>query len=40
MLYELRQGTFITEKDQTVKQHFERWLAIHKTKIRQSTYLT
>lgn len=40
MLYELRQGTLITEKDQTVKQHFERWLAVHKTKIRHSTYLT
>src|ERR1700726_1270717 len=40
MLYEQRQGTLITEKDQTVKQHFERWLAIHKTKFRHSTYLT
>lgn len=40
MLYELRHATFITEKDQTVKQHFERWLAVHKTKIRHSTYLT
>ena len=40
MLYEQRQGTLITEKDQTVKQHIERWLAVHKTKIRYSTYLT
>ncbi len=40
MLYEQRQGTLITEKDQTVKQLFERWLAVHKTKIRHSTYLT
>jgi integrase len=39
MLYEQRHGTLITEKDQTVKQHFERWLEIHKTKIRWSTYL-
>ncbi len=39
MLYELRQGTLITEKNQTVKQHFERWLEIHKTRIRWSTYL-
>jgi len=40
MLYELRHGTFIMEKDQTIKQHCERWLAVHKTKIRHSTYLT
>lgn len=40
MLHEQRQGTLITEKDQTVQQHFERWLAVHKTKIRHSTYLT
>ena len=40
MLYEQRQGTLITEKDQTVTQHFERWFAVHKTKIRHSTYLT
>src|SRR5215469_16108911 len=40
MLYEQRQGTLITEKDQSVTQHFERWLAVHKTKIRHSTYLT
>src|SRR6516162_5541071 len=39
MLYEQRHGTLITEKDQTVKQHFERWLELHKTKIRGSTYL-
>ncbi len=39
MLYEQRHGTLITEKDQTVKQHFERWLEVHKTKIRWSTYL-
>ena len=39
MLHEQRQGTLITEKDQTVKQHFERWLEIHKTRIRWSTYL-
>jgi len=40
MLYEQRQGTLITERDQTVTQHFERWFAVHKTKIRHSTYLT
>lgn len=40
MLYEQRQGTLITEHDQTVTQHFERWLAAHKTTIRHSTYLT
>jgi integrase len=39
LLYEQRHGTLITEKDQTVKQYFERWLEIHKTKIRWSTYL-
>src|SRR5215831_3610187 len=36
MLYEQRHGTLVTEKDQTVKQHFERWLEVHKTKIRWS----
>src|SRR5215471_21387784 len=39
MLYEQRHGTLVTEKDQTVKQYFERWLEVHKTKIRWSTYL-
>ena len=39
MLYEQRHGTLISEKDQTVKQHFEHWLEVHKTKIRWSTYL-
>jgi len=39
MLYELRHGTIITEKDQTVKQHFEHWLEVHKSKIRFSSYL-
>ncbi|SRR5258708_15675274 len=39
MLYELKHGTLITEKDQTVKQHFERWLEVHKSKIRWATYL-
>jgi len=39
MLYELRHGTLITEKDQTVKQHFEHWLEVHKTKVRWTTYL-
>jgi integrase len=39
MLYEQKQGTLITEKDQTVKQHAERWLEVHKTRIRLSTYL-
>lgn len=39
MLYEQRQGTLITAKDQTVKQHLERWIEIHKTRIRWSTYL-
>lgn len=39
MLYELRQGTLLTERDQSVKQHVERWLEIHKTRIRWSTYL-
>lgn len=40
MLYEQRQGTLVTEGDQTITQHFERWLAVHKTTIRHSTYLT
>jgi integrase len=40
MLYEQRQGTLITERDQTITQHFECWLAVHKTTIRHSTYLT
>ena len=39
MLYEQRHGMLITEKDQTVQQHFERWLEVHKTKIRWSSYL-
>lgn len=39
MLYEQRRGTLITERDQTVRQHLERWIAIHKTRIRWSTYL-
>jgi integrase len=39
MLYEHRHGTLITEKDQTMKQHFERWLEVHKSKIRWATYL-
>ena len=39
MLYELRHGTIITEKDQTVRQHFEHWLEVHKSKIRFSSYL-
>src|SRR5260370_5146951 len=40
MLYEQRKGTLITEKDQTVTQHFERWFAVNKTKISHSNYLT
>jgi len=39
MLYEYRRGTLVTEKDQTVKQHFEHWLEVHKSKVRLSTYL-
>lgn len=39
MLYQYRRGTLITEKDQTVKQHFAYWLDIHKTRVRWSTYL-
>jgi integrase len=39
MLYEYRRGTLITEKDQKVKQHFEGWLEIHKSRVRKSTYL-
>ena len=39
MLYQYRRGTLITEKDQTVKQHFEYWLDIHKARVRLSTYL-
>ena len=39
MLYELKRGMLVTEKDQTVRQHFERWLEVHKTKVRWSSYL-
>jgi integrase len=39
MLYELRRGMLVTAKDETVKQHFEHWLEMHKTRIRWSTYL-
>jgi integrase len=39
MLYELRHGILITEKDRTVRQHFEHWLEIHRSKIRRTTYL-
>ena len=39
MLYEYRRGTLVTEKDQTVKQHFEHWLEDHKSKVHLSTYL-
>jgi hypothetical protein len=34
MLYELRRGMLVTAKDETVKQHFEHWLEMHKTRIR------
>ena len=39
MLYELRRGSLITEKDQTVRQYLEHWLEnVHKRSIRISTY--
>ena len=39
MLYEHKRGMLVTEKDQTVRQHFEHWLEIHRSKIRRTTYL-
>jgi hypothetical protein len=39
MLYEQKRGMLVTEKDQTVRQHFEHWLEIHRSKIRRTTYL-
>lgn len=39
MLYEQKRGMLPSEKDQTVEQHFEHWLEVHKTQIRQSSYL-
>ncbi len=39
MLYEHKRGMLVTEKDQTVRQHFEHWLEIHRSKIRWATYL-
>jgi integrase len=40
MLYAQRQGTLVTEKDQTVKQLVENWIEnVHKRKIRESTYI-
>jgi hypothetical protein len=33
MLYEQRHGTLITEKEQTVKQHFERWLEVRSMRV-------
>ncbi len=39
-LNDLEQGTFITEKDQTVREYMEHWLEyIHKPTIRLTTYI-